>query len=403
MAIQLEIELWSLMRIHHSLLMGCCRWTILQMPNRIAGGWYVTSRLRGNPINYTIHRLETSDQTWERVKSIGGCVFFLSGIQSTALSAAQAGTQPDCIYVVNQNYDILRGEGVYKICLWDQTISLSLSDHAPYVLKEYKKEEKCIIDITRPWADMPNELVQLLLPYLYLVDYLRLPSICKAWNSLFNPIQDAKVYPWLMYPMDNNSCLWRLFDPLFEKEYYIDMKWLGSSKDLTFHYSKDGWVLVSKEDNSLFLINPLTRAIISLPHFDNFRYTAISFSLAPTCLDCVVFVLLFTSIHVLEISTWSPGEREWSKMIFNDQYHEYFHYVPCSPVFAHGEFYCYRLSGELSVYNPKEKTLRTIEIKAPLKMDLFTSKLMDCHLIESEGGFILCSEIVGRILYEFSN
>lgn len=122
-----------------SLLMGCCTWTVVQMPNRIRAWRHLvvsghdmflvsiaTSRCRGSPSNYTIHRFGTSDRTWERVNSIGGCVFFLGGIQNTTLSAAQAGTQRDCIYVVNQNYSVMHGEGVYVICLPDQTLSLSL-------------------------------------------------------------------------------------------------------------------------------------------------------------------------------------------------------------------------------------------------------------------------------------
>lgn len=173
---------------------------------------------------------------------------------------------------------------------------------------------------------------------------------------------------------------------MFEKEYYIEMKWLGSSKDLTFHYSKDGWVLASKEDNSLFLINPMIRKIISLPHFDNInnrKDTAMSFSCAPTCLDCVVLVLLFTQFHVLEISTWRPGEGEWSKMSFHD---EYGCYVPCSPVFTRGEFYCYRMRGQLLVYNPKKKTTRNLEIKAPIDMQLYSTKIRECYLTESDQG-----------------
>ncbi|KAJ4789857.1 F-box protein family-like [Rhynchospora pubera] len=288
-----------------SLLNGDCSWTLIEMPNRTSG-WYhlvvsghdmflvlvATSTLHlGAPTACTIHRLRTSDQTWMHVKSISGSVFFLGGIQSAALPASQAGTQRDCIYVVNQNCGLLHGEGVYKICMQDKAVSLSLylkrprswicklcwlmptrvnqsmkskretlsfihsigtdKSNGTHVNKEKKKIENCKLDISRAWADMPIELVELLLPRLNLADSLRLSSICKAWNSVSNLIQDTNLYPWLMYSA-NDSCLWRLFDPVFGKEYNIDMKWLGFRRDLTFHYSK---VLKNIVKNSKFLFD----------------------------------------------------------------------------------------------------------------------------------------------------
>lgn len=156
-----------------SLLMGCCTWTVVQMPN-IIRAWnhlvvsgrdmflvsIATSRCRGSPTNYTIHRFGTSDRTWERVNSIGGCVFFLGGIQSTTLSAAQAGTQRDCIYVVNQNYNVFHGEGVYVICLPDQTLSLSL------VLKRTRD-----LRFHLCWVMLPNRCVISMLNFMFLVEF----------------------------------------------------------------------------------------------------------------------------------------------------------------------------------------------------------------------------------------
>ncbi|KAJ4809350.1 F-box protein family-like [Rhynchospora pubera] len=420
-----------------SLLNGDCSWTIIQMPNRI-DAWHhlvvsgnemfsvlvATSDLRrGFPAYCTVHRLETSDQTWERVESIGGCVFFLGGIQNSALTATQAGTQRDCIYVVNQNYGWLHGEGVYKICMQDQIVSLSLSLKKPirtdWICKlcwlmptkvsrkskretlsfthsigsdksdrthVHEKEEKRNIDISRPWADLPIELVQLLLSRLNLVDCLRLSSICKAWNTVSSHIQDAMAYPWLMYST-NDSCSWRLFDPVYGKEYFIDNTWLGFGKNLTFHYSKDGWVLASKENKYLFLINPLTREFISLPapDFDIRRSTAMSLSSSPANSDCIVFVVYFNDLHVLEISTWSRSQDEWNKLSFNN---ELGYYVPCNPVFTWGELYCYKVNGELSVYNPTKKTLQTLEIKAPIEIVVGSDRIIQCHFMESRGDLI---------------
>ncbi|KAJ4769564.1 F-box protein family-like [Rhynchospora pubera] len=429
-----------------SLLKGNYSWTIIKLPHRMLGWWHLvvsgdhdlflvffaTSALRlGTPTTCTVHRLKTSDQTWKRAESIGGCVFFLGGIQNEALPAVQAGTQRDCIYVLHQNYGLRHGEGVYKICMQDQTVSLSLLLKKPrgwicklcwlmptrvnrsikskckalsfshsigidksevcHVQKGKKEEEKCKIDISRPWADLPIELVQLLLPRLNLIDCLRLPSICKAWNSVSNYIQDAKVYPWLLYSA-NDSCLLRLVDPIYGKAYSIDMKWFGPVNNLMFHYSKDGWVLASKENKYLFLINPLTRESIGLPDMDHAIFTVMSFSSSPTNLDCVVFIVQFADFDVMEILTWSPGADEWSMMSFNN---EFGLFVPCNPVFTREEFYFYKLNGEILVYNPKKKTMQTLAIKAPIEItepiemeEEFVTRIIQCHLMETRGDLL---------------
>ncbi|KAJ4813578.1 F-box/kelch-repeat protein family [Rhynchospora pubera] len=188
---------------------------------------------------------------------------------------------------------------------------------------------------------------------------------------------------------ENDSCLWRLFDPVYKNEYSIDMKWLGIGDDLTFHYSKDGWVLTSTKDyNSLFIVNPLRREYFSLPKFNSRRYVLrdLSFSSAPTSSDCVVVILEITLGGVLEISTWSPGEEQWKTTSFHD--HDEFDCVlPCKTVFYSGEFYFYRKGGELLIVNPYKRTRKVLEIEAPIKMTLIKGA-MECHLVDSGGDLI---------------
>ncbi|KAJ4761119.1 F-box protein family-like [Rhynchospora pubera] len=118
-----------------SLLMDDSTWTIINMPQTIDDcNWHCLvvsgddifivlvsiSPYLGNPTNYTIHLLETSDLSWKPVKNIGGFVFFLSGIQNAALPASLAGLQHDCIFIAR-----VKSEGIYRICMQDQTISLT--------------------------------------------------------------------------------------------------------------------------------------------------------------------------------------------------------------------------------------------------------------------------------------
>uniref|UniRef100_A0A0Q3V375 KIB1-4 beta-propeller domain-containing protein n=1 Tax=Setaria italica TaxID=4555 RepID=A0A0Q3V375_SETIT len=75
----------------------------------------------GSLIKIVVRRRELSDLVWTRVESIGSdCAFLLSGDYGLSCSAAAAGMQGNCIYLVWSSCDC---ERLYKFCLDDMTKS----------------------------------------------------------------------------------------------------------------------------------------------------------------------------------------------------------------------------------------------------------------------------------------
>jgi hypothetical protein len=90
----------------------------------------------------------------------------------------------------------------------------------------------------------------------------RLRAVCRAWRELSDPVMGAKV--WLLYsPKEDGTC--NVFDPFEGKTHELHLEILSSDKAIRFHFSKDGWVVVSEWDNLFYLLNPITQDFYSLP------------------------------------------------------------------------------------------------------------------------------------------
>lgn len=170
---------------------------------------------------------------------------------------------------------------------------------------------------SRPWCDLPIELVEFFVSKLSLVCHLRIPAVCKKWSIITNAIQAAKVWPWLMHsPTANGSGICKFFDPLDGKDYTLEIEALLSKERQTFRFSKDGWVIILEGDDFLFMLNPFMQEVVNLPMLDDsYNFNGISFSLLPTSQDCIVFELLALSIMELGFMYTSGATKRKSGMI----------------------------------------------------------------------------------------
>ncbi|KAM7529724.1 hypothetical protein LguiB_033134 [Lonicera macranthoides] len=121
------------------------------------------------------------------------------------------------------------------------------------------------------WSKLSLDLLNAIDDYLVLyADKVRIRSICMAWNSYLPkmPNHQVKQFPWLLHPLDNNSeASHALFNPIDEKLYAI---YLPEVHGKIFKGSSYGWVASVEDINSssptdIYLINPITRARITLP------------------------------------------------------------------------------------------------------------------------------------------
>ncbi|XP_078178896.1 F-box/kelch-repeat protein At1g57790-like [Carex rostrata] len=349
---------------------------------------------------------------WVRVGSMIRRSFLLSGDYNISLSANYPGVQCNCIYVLQPDEDSLR---LYTICLDDQTTTFKVLlpeetnawNRLYWVVPCWSRSIQCrptktstvlssegedrTNDIPISWADLPEEMVQELFSLLPLPDRIRLASVCKSLNSFSKYIQDSKVFPWLMCSLDCGSL--KFFDTFYGVEHSLQMKWLGSDGKLTFHFSKDGWIIASDRKPyiglpSLFILNPLTKQGIKLPsvHIYEDEYMPFSFSSVPTNSDCIV-LRVFTNSWSCVLYTWHRGLTKW-KSVKIDLSDNLFRPTSASPVFLNGEFYILGREGDLLVFNPITKKYRFLNISVPVHSHWDPIKQEDFYLLELAGKLI---------------
>ncbi|WJX84829.1 hypothetical protein P8452_67357 [Trifolium repens] len=215
----------------------------------------------------------------------------------------------------------------------------------------------------RDWADLPAEILELILSRLIVVDNVRASVVCKRWNSVGSSVRAGDQSPWLMY-FPKTDLFYDFYDPVQRKTYSIEFPELD---DRRVCYTKDGWLLLCRRQWSITqyfsLFNPFTREVIQLPRFERTFCTA-AFSCAPTSAECVILNFKHISSTVVAISTCYPGANEWTTVNYR---HSSFFVVSKwdKLVFSNGLFYCLSVAGWLGVYNPLEFTWRVLEIRPP--------------------------------------
>ncbi|TVU37152.1 hypothetical protein EJB05_10452, partial [Eragrostis curvula] len=371
--------------------------------------------------NIDIHCLDTSKYAWRRVQSIGGATFFL-GANCVAVSSQDAGTQADCIYLLQWCCDGIR---LYSVRLDKRTISFNLLPACPVdpqnpsswtsgwsetywtipqsfrqkptnfslgaisrmlsrssVLLEEKEE------MVSPWSGLPVDLLDLLVPRLSFTDYLHMRAVCKEWNLIAKPIQHARTYPMLMniYGTSGGMCS-NLFDPLVGKQYIVKDIMLSRDKWQSLHFSKHGWVLSTKSKRRIQAANPFTREVCQLPKMHRQMFSGISFSSVPSSPDSIVFAINQQPwLGSVEVMLWRAGDKRWSREEF-----------PCdtkfcmtynNPVFFESEFYCLGVHGNLGVFNPADMTWRILDKPEAIRADAHDYGDRFCYLVEFEGDLI---------------
>uniref|UniRef100_A0A0D3H0W4 F-box domain-containing protein n=1 Tax=Oryza barthii TaxID=65489 RepID=A0A0D3H0W4_9ORYZ len=446
----------------------------------------VLASLYGYPYNcplngVSVYRLDQAESMLRRVDGIGtDRAFLISGHYGFSCAAMEGLVQGNCVYIVWSGCDC---ERIYMFCLDDMTISLQpilphptedlrrgfwsvpagieatkLVQSAPSihrdaevnVLNNFNKHEDAQATIKASWQDLPIEMLELTVSNLSLVDRLRFPSVCKQWSSVSNPVAQAKVWPWLMHCVRQDGAC-KMFDPLCGVEYTMKVGPFDANERHAFRFSKDGWVIVTQGDDSIFVINPFTKEIVKLSMAGGwYRFTGISFSSVPTSPDCV-FLGVCSSPKGDGIKVWTcrPNEEEiedneiyyeeetedeerdseeneinyeeeadqdeekeaeeneinydeeaedeeseteedyWSEFDFEND--EVMFPVACNnPVYFRGEFYFLEQRGNLSVFNPGNNEWRILDKPEPIHADLtpYDEGKEACYMVELRGELI---------------
>ncbi|BAT05692.1 uncharacterized protein [Oryza sativa Japonica Group] len=375
--------------------------------------------------------LDLELMSWERVESIGSDrTFLISENYTFSCPSIEGVLQGNCVYLVWSSCD---SERLYKFCLDDMTISfqqilsqptkpwcrafwtvpasiesilpMEISDKPNSLLSTKLSKDILLNDLDEHdglgnslclWEHLPVDLLELIVSNLSLVDRIRFPTVCMAWSKVSNPIEQAKVWPWLMH-ISKQDGMCRLFDPLRGEVYNMQVSIFDTNEDRhIFRSSKDGWVFTSAGiyGHDIFIINPFTEDIVEPPMFERrYHYNGVSFSSPnPMCPNCYFFGINSSlSGKFLNIHTWRHEETEWIEQRF--EYDVPFPVGYNNPVMFCGKFYCLGRKGNLGAFDPTSNTWEILDKPEPIhvEMDLLQNDHRGrefCYLVDLEGELI---------------
>ncbi|CAK9147201.1 unnamed protein product [Ilex paraguariensis] len=227
--------------------------------------------------------------------------------------------------------------------------------------QEKEKEQE------RPWCDLPLDLLSLIISNLFAGDCSAFNMVCKSWRPItpaIRPLPPPIGSPHcqspclLFFQRSSHKC--KLFHPLYNDFYHME---LPEILDAKMRFSKYGWLLMSREDLSVFFFNLSTKVTIELPKMPSpFGFATMCFTSPPTSLDCAV--VGFNGIGIIEISIIRRGEDSWTTHEFSKTREE-FYFSDCNPVFHKRMFYCLGVNGNVGIFDPRDDARRrwTIPVK----------------------------------------
>ncbi|KAH7860265.1 hypothetical protein Vadar_011372 [Vaccinium darrowii] len=195
-----------------------------------------------------------------------------------------------------------------------------------------------------------------MLPHLYLGDVKRFHNVYRSWQSIPTPSVQSPVLMFMCIRHDDMRC--KLFHPLYKDSYSMYIDELSGAVP---RFSKDGWLLMSRGEHSIFFFNPLTKALINLPDLAHiYDFDGMTFTSSLTPFDCMVFGIHVHFDKYFNISMIRCGEENWQVSCGANNLPIFLSH--CSPVFHKGEFYCLGQHGNLGVFNPNGAYWRVLDI-----------------------------------------
>ncbi|KAG8378140.1 hypothetical protein BUALT_Bualt08G0107100 [Buddleja alternifolia] len=196
----------------------------------------------------------------------------------------------------------------------------------------------------RNWAELPEELLSLILSNLFAKDKYSFGRVCKSWSSAA-AVSPYRHSPCLMFYEKNND-RWKFFQ--YNGIFFRKFPQLYDSEILC---SKHGWLLMSCYYCNLFFFDPFNyRSIEVLPVMD-FPYKTICFFKPPTSSDCTIVgissVLAFSPC--VKIGVLKMGEGEWKIHKYNCNTR--FVFSGCTPIMHRGMLYYLDVKGNVGTFN----------------------------------------------------
>ncbi|KAK3135993.1 hypothetical protein QOZ80_5BG0426350 [Eleusine coracana subsp. coracana] len=112
-----------------------------------------------------------------------------------------------------------------------------------------------------PWADLPPELLGMVFIRLPTrADRARFPAVCRQWGSAAQQetvLPLPSPMPWLVLP-DGSAIS------------FPHSETFHLPQGTCYHNSYGEWILLSREDDTCFLMNPFTKATMEIPNLSSY-------------------------------------------------------------------------------------------------------------------------------------
>ena len=211
-----------------------------------------------------------------------------------------------------------------------------------------KEETK---DVNRPWSDLPYELLCLVPSHPLAGDFVTFHAICKSWRWSTSLIQ-RKVSlsidsPHFLYPclmsVDYHKC--RFYHPTYLGAYLANVLELLGAR---ICFSKYGWLLLTRNNRSIFFFNPFTKVKVELPSICSpYKVLSMCFSSPPISSDYFVLVIYVGD----EFGIIKCREKSWTLRDISVE--RLFDASTCNPIWYRGMCYCLEnIEANVGVFDP---------------------------------------------------
>lgn len=242
----------------------------------------------------------------------------------------------------------------------------------------------------RSWSDLPIDILHSIVSRLPLADYSSIAAACKEWSRVVPLVYPVYQCPLLMHYMKKEQGVCRYYNPYFNKTFVVDslLNFSGSR----FLYSKDGWILLGRGCEFIF-VHAITGTVRSFQV--DFGYSGnVAFSCPPSSSDCIVFLISSSGQMDVDIKTIQGENFSICTTMYLENDFPFRMSDYSNPVFLHGQFYCLGSEGNLAVFSLSGGLWNVL--KKPEKPDICFQRN---YLVESKGD--LMSVFIGKLESSF--
>ncbi|ONK81164.1 uncharacterized protein A4U43_C01F25960 [Asparagus officinalis] len=169
---------------------------------------------------------------------------------------------------------------------------------------------------TTAWANLPQDILDIVIHRLLLPDRIRLASVCTSWNSIArsNPLFfSAPQPPWLLL-VNKLTLKTATFFNLSENKIYkisqpdppiCNRTWCGSSS---------GWLVTMDVVSGLLLLNPLTGSQIQLPPLTTLPNLARPYRMAKVSWSSSHYTVMLALLSAPYLAFTKEGDEAWTSL-----------------------------------------------------------------------------------------